>query len=339
MSPLLLACFAVSGFVDAMFGIALVRQFSFSFGSGFLALSLGYGAAIAAFAAGISWAGPFSLRLKQPRQAFAFIHSVTGVLIAASVAAMAVFSWFAPLAVIPIFLIGSEAPLLFAALAARRLPSDRLSRITGGAYACKFAGAALGALLCGFVLMPYLGFWATIGLIAVMHLAIAAAAAKSANIFPAPQLGPAVPAGHVNRIILAVIGLAGFCVTASAAVWTRSLAAAAGTSLWSYVSIASVFCFGLAAGFAISAWQAPKARYPEWSLALVGLLTGAFSIGGLFALPLLPRWHVLTFRASDDSAVLFQAGSMALLGIVLIPVAILLGATFPLALQCIQGES
>src|SRR5262249_50876607 len=186
---------------------------------------------------------------------------------------------------------------------------------------------------------PLLGLLASAAIAALLHFVVGAAGMRGMRIFASPELGPGVPAARLNHVVLAVVALAGLCITLNAAVWTRSLAPAAGTSLWSYVSIAAIFCIGLAGGFALAAWQAPTVRYPGLSLALVGLLAGAFSVGGLFALPLLPRWYVLMLRASGDSAVLFHAGTMAIFGLVLVPVAMLLGATFRLALRCLDGES
>lgn len=50
--------------------------------------------------------------------------------------------------------------------------ADQPGRALGGLLAANTMGSILGALLCGFVLLPWLGMWATMQWIAVMYLAV-----------------------------------------------------------------------------------------------------------------------------------------------------------------------
>ena len=324
MSALLLLCFVISGFADAMFGIAAVRQFSVAFGSTPIALCLCFGVSLAAFTAGAYW----SARLKHPSRNFALLHFAIGILIPAGIAALTLFHWLAPLALPAIVLIGAEPAILFSTANLRRVPGDLISRIVGLAFALKLIGVAAGLFAGGF--LPFPGLYGVLLLSAACHLAIAAS--RSRSIFIRPDLTFFPITGRIDRSTSILLALAGFLLAHSAAIWTRSIEPAAGTSARSFASTAAVICFGLACGFALSAWRAPTARYPGLSLALVGLLTTAATFAAMFALPHIPRWQVLFFRdAGAASPTLVSA-------IVLLPVSILLGAISPLALRCIEGE-
>lgn len=335
MPMLLVASLAISGAADAVFAIAMIRQFTFDFGSGAVGLLCCFGFGIAAILAGILWGG--SPRIQQPGKAFSSIQILTAVAGLIGFAALAIFRWMAPLALPALVLIGAEIPLFFAATASRKLGADKLSRIAGIAFSVKLGGAALGALLAGFIFLPSLGMWGTIAIASALHFA-AGGIVASKNGIGFPMLGSDAAAERISRPIMLIAALAGFSIAAGAALWTRSLEPAAGTSVWSYATIAALFFFGLAAGFALSAWLAPTAKYPGLTLALIALSAGAVTVVAMFALPFIPRWEVLLFRSAEGSVPLFRLNQAALCAMVLVPLAALLGAMVPVTIRCAEGE-
>jgi spermidine synthase len=231
------------------------------------------------------------------------------------------------------------------------------ARQAGSLYAANTIGAALGALMAGFVLLPALGLLGStlvavgLNVVAAMGaLAIArrdAPVARSeATVTRAKAPGPArrkapsraarsAPLTVVPQIGIAAaaLGISGFTSLTLQVVWTRLLALILGPTTYAFSLIVSIFIAGLAVGAAIASRLAPRVRQPLVALAFclalsVGLAAASASLidRGLLAIAEVVAQPNVTF-----GDVLTR---QALLAVVLLaPMTIAFGAAFPFAVS------
>ncbi len=234
------------------------------------------------------------------------------------------------------------------------------ARDAGALYAANTIGAAAGALIAGFALLPALGLsGATIvgvclNLVAaaaawyVAGLAITSAAVSS----PAPSNNRSshhdprraqsarrtrVPSPSPDRqpgrlyVAAAALGISGFASLTLQVVWTRVLALLLGPTTYAFSTMVAVFIAGLAVGAMVASRLAAKSREPLADLAVCLALSGACGAGaaafvdrGLLAVASLMAEPDITFPAVLARQGLVAVGLLA-------PMTIAFGAAFPFA--------
>lgn len=222
----------------------------------------------------------------------------------------------------PAFLTGGTLPAV-----ARALGPDRVA----GLYAVNTWGAAIGVLLAGFVVVPYLGHVAALALAALLHLLLAAAALRMG---PADVLDPPEPpaAGFGkggDALILGVAALSGAALLSAEVYWLRALSLVVGSTTYAFSAVLAAFLAGLAVGGVLasrlSGWS------PRSSLTIV--LLGAAALAPL--LSSLFDWFPILFLAlhawTGHVIWAVHAGALAMAMLALLPLTTLLGASFPLA--------
>ena len=215
-------------------------------------------------------------------------------------------------------------------------------RDAGGLYALNTAGAAAGALMTGFVLIPAIGLRATtlvgIGLnltaatVAwlVAHRASShAVAARSARRPRAARKGRPI----ARWLPAVVLGISGFVALLYEVTFTRVLALALGPTTYAFAAMLTAFISGIAIGAALSSrvrWTREREAPVLW-LGLLMLATAAIgSATGWFAatrLPLVIAATVANPPAGPGTVLAIQA--LYAVG-VLLPLACVLGAAFPI---------
>ncbi len=212
------------------------------------------------------------------------------------------------------FLMGLTLPLLTQALVQRL---DDAGRSLGALYAANTAGAVLGTLIAGFVLIEWLGLTGT-SLVAVAlnllagggALALARTAARSPT--PSPTRGgelddgtvqtPPMQGGELDeyvvqtppsrvgkgvgglgpaprRLILAATFMSGFIALALEVLWTRMLAEGSGSRIYIFVAILAVYLSGIAGGSALYRRRSSAAR--DTLTTLGGCFAGIGAVAGL----------------------------------------------------------
>jgi len=219
----------------------------------------------------------------------------------------------------------------------------------GRLYAVNTIGAALGALLAGFVLLPALGLTGATLVGVAINLSVAAAswmlAAKAAPPaaaapVPAPARGArdkkrpaAAPAGGLGLPWIAALGLgvSGFASLTLQVVWTRLLALILGPTTYAFSVIVAIFIGGLAAGSALAAPVAARTRQPVLGLALCLLASVALAAAAAAGVD----WALLSMAeavsqpdAGFGSVLTRQA---LLVGTLVVPMTLAFGAAFPFA--------
>jgi spermidine synthase len=210
-------------------------------------------------------------------------------------------------------------------------------RAAGMLYASNTIGAASGAVLTGFVLLPLLGLFGTT-LIGVVLNAIAAIGALLL------RRGPFESAERESRSDIAdlegprrtaassALAVSGFVALVYEVTWTRILAMILGPTTYAFSAMLVAFIGGLALGSTIAAALVPRIRRPALWLGVAMMTTAAIALvacARVDSLPLVIAAAAGRPNASFTSVFALQIGLAIALQM---PMTVALGTTFPLAL-------
>ena len=167
----------------------------------------------------------------------------------------------------PALLMGGTLPLLCRAWVASR---DEVGRSVAALYAWNTAGAAAGAALTGYVLIPGVGMTRAIAIGAAANLAAGALAwlRRGDATMPAEEEERAVePDVHVagRAFVRASVVLTGFAALGQEVLWSRFLALIVRNTVHTYTLTIAVVLAGLLVGsFAVSRLPARRRRPASW---------------------------------------------------------------------------
>ncbi len=215
-------------------------------------------------------------------QVFALWEAVLGPVAAAAGPGTATLSAFkiafAALCVLPpTVLMGGTLPILTRYLTAD--PSGLRAKVSS-LYALNAAGAVVGGLLAGFVLLPRLGMATSILGVGVLNCLLGLVAVLAGRIWPAVEPEAEQGAGAEDaadydprwrRLAVLLAGFSGFATMCLEVAWLRWLGLMLGSSTYAFSLMLAAFISGIALG---SAWLARRGgRYP-----LIPLLAGAMLV-------------------------------------------------------------
>ncbi|HVE53488.1 MAG TPA: fused MFS/spermidine synthase, partial [Ramlibacter sp.] len=235
-------------------------------------------------------------------------------------------------------LLGATFPLMSAGvirLGAR--PGRGLSLL----YFLNSAGAALGVLASGFLLIPTLGLPGTLLVAGILNafVAIAAYAAmrKSGGDAAQPAVAAATPetAAHPRdlQLLLAVAALTGLSSFIYEVVWIRMLTLVLGAATHAFELMLAPFIFGLALG---AWWIRDRIERSGDAVLLLARIQILMGVLALATLPLYAAsfeamaWALRALGRSAEGYTLFNLASITLAGAVMLPAAMCAGMTLPL---------
>jgi spermidine synthase len=381
VSWLFLAAYACSGLGGLVYEVAWTRLLTLLLGHttaaasavvGAFLLGLALGAAIAGRLAGrLTRAGafaayaiievavalcavalPWQLAALTPLLAWAYQDGTSGALFPLVRAAAC-----ALLILVPALGLGATFPLAVRGLAADAPgPARRTARL----YALNTAGAAAGALLAGFVLIPSLGVRGTTLVGVAASLLSAAAAVVVARRPPAiPEAGtsPQLARGRIRArrsaaapaaaspdaganppasapwLAAAVLGVSGFSALVHEIAWTRILAMVLGPTTYAFAAALAAVITGTALGSWGGTWILGRTGRPA------GWLAGLFAAGALVTTATaslaggpLPYFVAERIRDTPDAAAAWAAWSGWITAGLVVPTAACLGAAFTVGL-------
>jgi spermidine synthase len=212
-------------------------------------------------------------------------------------------------------------------------------------------GAALGAALTGFLLLPALGLFGTT-LVGVALNAVAAVGAlllvrrgliadRSAERSPAigdpkgPRRSADQPHSLFNHTIAlpaVVLGVSGFVALVYEVTWTRILAMMLGPTTYAFSAMLVAFIAGLGIGSGVAAALVSRVRRPGVWLGAAMIATAAAALVASGRVDRLPIIIAASAGRADASFTSVFALDIALAIVVQLPMTIALGATFPLAI-------
>lgn len=229
---------------------------------------------------------------------------------------------------IPTACMGATLPILARGVVHR---SEQIGRRVGWLYAINTLGAMTGVVLAAFFLIPSLGLWRAsfvgVGLNLLVALLGWFVARRAALCDEAAKTPDRAPAGtRFTYLILAVMLTSGAVAFAYEVLWARLLAHLLGGSLYAFATMLAAFLAGIALGGLLGAMLATERRKSCYWLAGVEI-----SIGVLTAITYstIGVWSSAESLSEDVTL----ASQVTLCALVLLPVTICLGATFPLAVR------
>lgn len=355
--------FFVSGACALVYEVSWIRLFAVALGASAYSLC----AVLAGFMAGLALGGAVAGRTADARRDALRLYAVLELAISVlgflsppilewlgravapslsdpgmpiAVRAGARFAVAAFVLVLPTSLMGATLPVL--ARGCVREEDDGGAE-TARLYSANTLGAALGAFLAGFVLLPVLGLRETLRWTAAVNAALGATALALGGRQPAPlavRLASDGPRGSRprNPLPLAVAALSGFIALSYEVLWTRLLTFFVGWTVYAYATMLTAFLLGLGLGSALFRSLGPN-RGPVWRrVALLHLGTGfaaAASVPSLRLLtPFMERCLEAGYGGTFDQRVLLKfVAALA----VMLPSCVLLGATFPATVEAAGG--
>jgi spermidine synthase len=252
----------------------------------------------------------------------------------------AAFQWFAAgVLILPqCMLLGATFPLLASAWL-RQPDADPASdaRILGGLYFANSIGAAAGALVATFVLLPRVGLPGTVMAAGVLNIGVAAGAWLLARrtetaASKAPQASATSMSTLGRTVLFATAGSGAFSFVYEIG-WIRLLNQALGTTVHSFELMLSAFILGLALGGLVVRRLAARIHdallWAGWAQVAMGAaaLLSLLALANSFAWV---GWLMGALARNADGYALFLLGSGSVAIAVMLPAAFFAGTTLPL---------
>ncbi|HEV8296627.1 MAG TPA: fused MFS/spermidine synthase, partial [Acidimicrobiales bacterium] len=381
----LLAAYACSGLAGLVYEIAWTRLLILHLGHTTAAVSTVTAAFMGGLGVGGALGGRIASRLSHQRalRIYALLELVVALSafsIASSLTLFApLFAWaygedgtgsvfsivrlacsFAVL-LVPGIALGATFPMAVRVAVAS---STRSGGPAGRLYGVNTAGAAVGSVAAGFVLIPILGLTGTtsIGMAAsAVSIALALSIARNDHTDVVSEEMPPTPrpkrrdvrgnrsrqaAGRVVKnvdtwdierhrygLAATVLALTGFATFVYEVVWTRVMAMVVGPSIYAFAATLTSFITGLALGSFAGASFADRSRRPAVPLALTLTATAAAACVSIAFVgsPLIEIGPGASGRTADLAGVALPNLTIAF-GLTL-PIALGLGVAFPLSLE------
>jgi len=360
VKALILSVFFISGAAGLMYEVVWVRWFSFVFGNTVHAVSVVMAAFMAGLGLGSYVIGRYADRIKSPLR----LYAVLELLIAVSAVGIAVsrdaayplyrmiyldaadslvlltsvrFIISFLLLLIPTTLMGGTLPVL-CDFFIKRLPN--LSRWVGFLYFFNTVGAVVGVMAAGFLLIPRVGMLGTVTiaiggnlLACVIALLFRHTSITSIEEEPAAEISDE---SRSSGISLTLIGLcfatSGFCALALEVIWTRVLIVVFGSTTYSFTVMLGIFLFGIAAGggiFGLLTARIKERKNIFLLLLCIELALGLLLLIDMASVNFFPYLFLLLVKKFSFSWPVLILSKVLISGLVLFPLALLFGGTFP----------
>jgi spermidine synthase len=309
---------------------------------------------------------PFALAAARPVLSIAYADGDGGPLFALTRVTLSLLALAVPCAAM-----GATFPVAARCVVDR---ADRTGASAGGLYAANTVGAACGAAVSAFVLIPALGLRATTWIAVLGNIVAAVAALRIASrqdvAAPPTAVEAVAPMGaarggrvpnarkarsaqppdrarsramparetapvHPAQPGLAAVALAvtGFVALVDEVAWTRVLALVIGPTTYAFGAMLAVFIAGIALGSAAAARVADRVRHPIVWLAGVMLAIGGAAVAVMPQVSGLPLRVAAAVAAPNADFGAVMREESILTAALLLPLAVALGAAFPVALR------
>ncbi len=248
----------------------------------------------------------------------------------------------------PTVLMGITLPVLVRQLA----PAGRaVGREVGLLYGANTLGAAAGALVAGYVLLPTVGILTTTWLAVAANLAAALVGLRLAGRLRLPGAGEeAAPETSVavvrplvrvaGRTALVVLVVGGVSTLVLEIVCFHLLAIVVGNSTYAFSLMLFCFLLGLSGGSAAARRALARRVPPALGLAACQILLAGAVAGGVHLWQAIPDW----FLGFGDHAPAAGFGAREMIRFLaccaaLLPPALCIGAGYPFAMECVTAAA
>lgn len=352
-------CFVLSGATGLIYEVLWARMLGLVFGATTLAVSTVLAAFMGGLALGSALAGKLAQKIRRPLSTYGLMEIIIALY---ALLVPLLFRWIdavyaliwqqlqpgyftfslwrfflsGVVLLIPTTLMGATLPVLAAALVRS---SGRDSNSVTRLYACNLAGAIVGTLAAGFVLLPWLGVRTTIAVAATLNIIVGVIAIvlqrRAQSQFALGEkieIAESVAKDDDRRFWFFAALVSGFVTIGTQVSWTRVLTMIIGSSTYAFSIVVALFLIGLAIG----AWiVARKDRSPRLrsTILVVEVLTALSLLLSLFVLNLIPALLInlgLRFQVASWGGLLALQILCATL-LILLP-AVLMGMVMPVVL-------
>jgi spermidine synthase len=370
-----LFCFFVSGAAGLVYQVAWGKALGLVFGHTAYAIATVLAVFMGGLALGSALLGKWSERSRNPIALYAGLElgvAASGALSLAGLAGVRAlyitaypavsgstvlllalrFFGSAIVLLLPTFLMGGTLPVLVAGLTRQSAElGARISRL----YWVNTAGAVVGTLVAGFLILPSLGLRETVAIaVALNVLAGVGALFISQPWKPRQSSGDALVQEASDEVIvegglasspragllLAVtFGAVGGTAMAYEIGWTRMLAIMLGSSTYAFTLMLAVFLTGIVLGSMLFELWNRRARIPTVSTyAFTQSLTAFGALVFLVAFLQLPRVIPPILRATHESFRGLVAAQFVTYALAMLPAALVFGFNFPLVTLLFTGR-
>ena len=358
-------CFILSGATGLIYEVLWARMLGLVFGATTLAVSTVLAAFMGGLALGSALAGKFAQRIRKPLSVYGLMEILIAVY---ALLVPLLFRWIDHVYVliwqqlqpgnftfslwrfflsgvvllVPTTLMGATLPVLAAALVRS---SDRDSNSVTRLYACNLAGAILGTLAAGFVLLPWLGVRTTIAVAASLNIIVGAIAIllqrrsqSHTDAGAKVEVEDSAPAVDGGGFWFFAAFVSGFVTIGTQVSWTRVLTMIIGSSTYAFSIVVALFLIGLALGAWIVA-RKDRSRSLRSTILLVEVLTALSLLLSLFVLNKIPALLITLGLSLHVASWLGLLGLQILSATLLILVpAVWMGMVMPLVLVWASSE-
>lgn len=238
-------------------------------------------------------------------------------------------------------LLGMTFPLMSAGLI-RKMPADA-GGLLGGLYFTNSIGAALGALVAVFVLVPRVGLPGAMIFASAFNFLVAGLAwyfsgnetAEHLSIGDKYYIQPnhKQAGGGLIRAVLWGTAISGAASFAYEIVWIRMLSMAVGSTMHAFELMLASFIGGIAFG---GLWVRKRADAVSQPLKLVGWMQVLMGSAALISLVVYGNsfewvgWLIQSLAKTDQAYTLFNIGTAVIAIAIMLPAAFFAGTTLPL---------
>lgn len=364
----LLICFFLSGIAGLIYQVAWAKALGLVFGHALYAVATVLAVFMGGLAIGSAYWDRWTRRRPDPVGLYAwleFLAGLTGLLsliglpvvqtlyvsvypaFSGSAVLLLILSFVgaALIVFLPTFFMGGTFPILFSAMANKtEQGAKRMSQL----YWSNTAGAVLGTLLAGFVLLPTLGGHATVATAVALNgfagfLALSVRNEIPAGVGEQPKssvvTAPVASASSAPAFLLLVFGVIGCTAFAYEIAWTRLLAITLGSSTYAFTLMLATFLAGLAIGSAFCEFFVSRGgRASATTLAWAQLGIGATTLGSLVAFHWIPTLIPPLLQATNRTFTGLVMTQIVITVFTVLPAAIIFGVNFPLMMDVIRGD-
>jgi len=352
-------CFVLSGATGLVYEVLWARMLGLVFGATTLAVSTVLAAFMGGLALGSALGGKYANRIRRPLLVYGCIEIAIAVYAVAIpflfnlIDNLYVVIWqqFHPsffvfslwrfalsslLLLIPTGLMGATLPVLSAAVVRS---VDRSSNAVTKLYACNLAGAIMGTVAAGFLLLPGFGVRSTIFIAALLNVIVGVVAISAELKTQRPRNEPTLTENgegvaelRDRRLWLFCSFVSGFVTISTQVAWTRVLTMIIGSSTYAFSIVVALFLIGLAGGAWIVGRRKFGSRLRSWMM-VIELATSVSLFMSLFVINWAPALLIyLGLRLQTSSWFALMALQIVCAALLILVPALLMGMVMPLVL-------
>ncbi|MCJ7833586.1 MAG: fused MFS/spermidine synthase [Deltaproteobacteria bacterium] len=369
--PVVLLCFFLSGFSGLLYEVLWLRMLILIFGSTTLAVSTVLTSFMGGLALGSFLFGRIMDSRKRPLFFYGLLEGVVGLY---ALMIPWIFSLLIPayrvlweyfhlnflgftlvqfflvsvVLVIPTACMGATLPILSKWAVQQE---NTLGVTIGRLYALNTFGAVIGTALSGFILLPLLGVYKTLGIAVSVNFLVALSIfilIRRSPVPPDPQTSlylskeepgrpnPSSISSLPKKVIWSVvlgISLSGFVSMIYEVAWSRTLSLLVDSSVYGFTIMLTTFLVGIALGSYFFSRKVDTIRFQGFVWAWLQIGIGLFAFLSLLFFQELPYWYLLLFRSLGQSINLLLTGKFILAFFIMLAPTLFMGAIFPLTIK------